>query len=364
MIFNILSFISLAIFVDAVALKSNPKVISFDFELRFSDPIKRDTNFGTGTAAPVKDTHWSFPLKIGSNQDPVTLAADTGSWLIQINDANATCPNCHKHGTYNSSGSLTVVKLGKTARSFFTRLAYYIGELVSDSIQIGNLQIPQVTFNDVYNSTAGDGIFGLARPPSDKNQSIVWAAKYHGLVDKAAYSIYLQNLDGTPGALTVGGYDAAKVDGDITWTSIRNANVQAHLGHIEINGEIIDVNKNYTIDTGGRYGFLPEAAYNQVIANLPEDPKFGADRGQITCSLLEGKNFTYNLNGVDYTFPLRTLYVPSENTDHCYLALLKGNAAQLGAYVFRNLFVSVDFEDDLIGLASLKNTTATNIRPF
>ena len=40
MIFNILSFISLAIFVDAVALKSNPKVISFDFELRFSDPIK------------------------------------------------------------------------------------------------------------------------------------------------------------------------------------------------------------------------------------------------------------------------------------------------------------------------------------
>ena len=64
----------------------------------------------------------------------------------------------------------------------------------------------------------------------------------HGLVDKAAYSIYLQNLDGTP-ALTVGGYDAAKVDGDITWTSIRNANVQAHLGHIEINGEIIDVNK-------------------------------------------------------------------------------------------------------------------------
>ncbi|KGU34971.1 hypothetical protein MGK_01775, partial [Candida albicans P57055] len=148
------------------------------------------------------------------------------------------------------------------------------------------------------------------------------------------------------------------------WTSIKNTNVQAHLGHIEINGEIIDVNKNYTIDTGGRYGFLPEAAYNQVIANLPEDPKFGTDRGQITCSLLEGKNFTYNLNGVDYTFPLRTLYVPSENTDHCYLALLKGNAAQLGAYVFRNLFVAVDFEDDLIGLASLKNTTATNIRPF
>ena len=97
---------------------------------------------------------------------------------------------------------------------------------------------------------------------------------------------------------------------------------------------------------------------------MPEDPKFGADRGQITCSLLEGKNFTYNLNGVDYTFPLRTLYVPSENTDHCYLALLKGNAAQLGAYVFRNLFVAVDFEDDLIGLANLKNTTATNIRPF
>ena len=64
MIFNILSFISLAIFVDAVALKSNPKVISFDFELRFSDPIKRDTNFGTGTAAPVRTLTGRSLLKL------------------------------------------------------------------------------------------------------------------------------------------------------------------------------------------------------------------------------------------------------------------------------------------------------------
>ncbi|KHC53466.1 hypothetical protein MEW_01724, partial [Candida albicans P60002] len=223
----------------------------------------------------------------------------------------------------------------------------------------------QVTFNDVYNSSGfSDGLFGLARPPSDKNQSIVWVAKDHGLIDKAAYSIYLQNLDGTPGAFTIGGYDAAKVDGDINWTSIKNTNVQAHLGHVEIGGEVIPVNNTYTMDTGGGYGYLPQEAFDRVLAHLPDDPKYGKSHWQVSCSLLEGKNFTYNLNGVDYTFPLRTLYVPSENTDHCYIALRNGTTAQLGSYVFRNLFFAVDFDKDLIGLAKLKNTTETNIRPF
>lgn len=365
MIFKILAFISLAIIIDAVAVKSNPKVISFDFEPRFSNPVKRDAGTGTGTVASVKDTYWFLTVKVGSNQDPVTIAADTGSWLTQIIDANATCLSCKKYGVYNSSDSSTVVKLGKSAKSFFGPHEHYIGELVSDSIQFGDLQVPQVTFNDVYNSSGfNDGIFGLARPPTDKNQSIAWTAKYHGLVDKAAYSIYLQNLDGTPGAFTIGGYDAAKIDGDISWTSIKNANIQALLGHVEIGGEIIPINRNYTMDTGGGYGYLPQEAFNKVLAHLPDDPKYGKSHWQVSCSLLEGKNFTYNLNGVDYTFPLRTLYVPSENTDHCYIALRNGTTAQLGSYVFRNLFFAVDFEEDLIGLAKLKNTTETNIRPF
>ena len=363
MIFNILSFISLAIFVEAVALKSNPKVVSFDFEQRLADVAKRDA--GTATVASVKDTYWFLTVKVGSNQDPVTLAADTGSWLTQVMDTNVTCLICKKYGVYNSSNSSTVVKLGKPARSYFGQNENYLGELVSDSIQFGDLKVPQVTFNDVYNSSGfSDGLFGLARPPSDKNQSIVWVAKDHGLIDKAAYSIYLQNLDGTPGAFTIGGYDAAKVDGDINWTSIKNTNVQAHLGHVEIGGEVIPVNNTYTMDTGGGYGYLPQEAFDRVLAHLPDDPKYGKSHWQVSCSLLEGKNFTYNLNGVDYTFPLRTLYVPSENTDHCYIALRNGTTAQLGSYVFRNLFFAVDFDKDLIGLAKLKNTTETNIRPF
>ena len=42
----------------------------------------------------------------------------------------------------------------------------------------------------------------------------------------------------------------------------------------------------------------------------------------------------------------------------------KGNVAQLGAWIFRNLLLAVDLEGDLFGLASLKNTTETNIKLF
>ena len=96
----------------------------------------------------------------------------------------------------------------------------------------------------------------------------------HGLINKAAYSLIIQHLDGSDGSLVIGGYDAAKVNGEINWTSIKNSNIHALLSEVKINGQTIPVNKQYTLDTGGGTGFLPEAAYNQVIANLPEDPKF------------------------------------------------------------------------------------------
>ena len=363
MLFNVLSLICLAIITNAAVVKRDePKVIRMDVKQGVSELVKRGD--ATGSSELTQVFYSYADLKIGSNKDPVSLSIDTGSWLTHIFDSNVTCSGCKNTGLYNSSQSSTVVKLGKRGQSFFGAHAYYIGELVSDSIQIGDLNVPEVLFNDVHNTSGfANGILGLAKP-STKDESIAWVAKNHGLINKAAYSLIIQHLDGSDGSLVIGGYDAAKVNGEINWTSIKNSNIHALLSEVKINGQTIPVNKQYTLDTGGGTGFLPEAAYNQVIANLPEDPKFGTDRSQITCSLLEGKTFTYNLNGVEYEIPLRDFYTPKETNGVCKLGLQKGNAAQLGAWIFRNLLLAVDLEGDLFGLASLKNTTETNIKLF
>lgn len=363
MLLNVLSFICLAIITNAAVVKKNePKVIRMDVKQGVSNLVKRGD--ATGTSGLTQNYYAFTHLEVGSNKELTEVIIDTGSWLTHIFDVNITCSGCQGTSEYNSSQSSTVVKLGKKGQSFFGPDAYYIGELVSDSIQIGDLTIPEVLFNDVHNSSGfGYGILGLAKP-STENESVAWVARNHGLINKAAYSIIIQNLDGSDGNLIIGGYDAAKIDGEINWTSIKDSNIHALLSQVEINGETIPVNRNYTLDTGGGNGYLPEDAYNRVVANLPEDPDFGSDHSYIRCSLLEGKTFTYNLNGIDYKFPLRSLYAPGESYGYCHLALYKGDVAQLGGSIFRNLFLAVDLEGDLFGLASLKNTAETDIKLF
>ena len=144
------------------------------------------------------------------------------------------------------------------------------------------------------------------------------------MINKAAYSLIIQHLDGSDGSLVIGGYDAAKVNGEINWTSIKNSNIHALLSEVKINGQTIPVNKQYTLDTGGGTGFYQRLHIIKLLLICPKIQKFGTDRSQITCSLLEGKTFTYNLNGVEYEIPLRDFYTPKETNGVCKLGLQKG----------------------------------------
>ena len=92
----------------------------------------------------------------------------------------------------------------------------------------------------------------------------------HGLINKAAYSLIIQHLDGSDGSLVIGGYDAAKVNGEINWTSIKNSNIHALLSEVKINGQTIPVNKQYTLDTGGGTGFYQRLHIIKLLLICPK----------------------------------------------------------------------------------------------
>ncbi|RCK58933.1 Candidapepsin-1 [Candida viswanathii] len=348
----------------AVALeKRDAKVIKMDL-YDGSSLAKRDADYGSSNV--IIAGYMLTEVKVGSNKDAVTLILDTGSWLTQIFDSNVTCPSCKGHGLYNSSASTSVVKSGKHEYSGFGGDSHFAGESAKEDFYLGegDFKVSNVTFNDVYDSKGfGYGILGLALPPSDAlDENLAWAAKHSGEIDKAAYSLILQNRDDSQGSLIVGGYDAAKIDGDIHWTSIKDSNIHAILDYIKLNGTKIPVNKSYTLDSGGPTANLPKAVFDQVIANLPVEQD--GNKYYFDCSYGEGKTITYNLNGVDYDFPYTVFSRPTGKDNKCEITYAVSNAAQLGAHMFRYLFIAVDLEDSLLGLASTKNTTETDIRAF
>ncbi|RCK58788.1 Candidapepsin [Candida viswanathii] len=356
-----------AAFASAAAVdKTKHKVIKLDFG--HSGTIgKRDGNTAVETlpfsAYPYAE------LEVGSNREKVKLIVDTGSWLTTIFDTSINCVNnkCDRNYLYNSSSSTSAVRRHRYLTEKFGEGYYYRGENIFEDVYFDGLKVSNYSIMDVTESEGFQyGILGLSHPPSDDLQeNIAWAAKYSGAIDKAAYSLNLYNRDDSPGSLVIGGYDAAKLDSEIHWSSIKGANVQANLNYVEFDGVKIPVNKNYTLDTGGINGFLPRDAFNKFIGSLPKDDYNNPVQTlTIDCAVAAKHNFTYNLNGVDYTFPLTAMLEPNALGHRCDITLRPGDAAQLGPKIFRWLFLAVDLEKDMLGLATIKNTTESDIRAF
>ncbi|RCK58934.1 Candidapepsin-6 [Candida viswanathii] len=347
MIFKLLLSVFFGAFATAAAAveKRDARVINMDLHDGAS-LAKRDGGYG-----------WI-------QQKAVTLIVDTGSWLIQVYSANASCVYCKNFGVYNASASTTSVRTGKRRSMTYEGGNFYIGEEVRDDIALEGYKISNVTFDSVYNSTGfGYGILGLALPPSwAPRENIVYAAKLDGQIDKAIYSVNLPTED-NPGKLIIGGYNAAKIDGDVHWSNIKADRIHATVNYITINGTQIPVNRNYNLDTGGKIPNVPKAVFDQIMSNLPVEQD--GDKYYYDCSYGEGKTIIYNLNGIDYHFPYTGFSKPTGKDNKCEITYRAADdSSQFGAQLFRYLFLAVDVENGLLGLAKAKNTNEIDIRAF
>ncbi|EMG48906.1 Aspartyl protease, putative (Secreted aspartyl protease, putative), partial [Candida maltosa Xu316] len=210
-------FIAATVASAAYVSKDAPKVITLPLEHQSGVIQKRDGSAFSNDLDAYGTTIFTT-IYVGSNEDRVKLQIDTGSWLTHIIDTQGICDHCDGNGRYNSSASTTVQRLGKPYASYFRPGDYYKGESVIDIVNFGGVKFP-FNFDDSTNSSGSiNGLLGLARPPTNENQSFVFQAKKAGVIDKAAFSFITSNLDDSEGSLILGGYDAAKIDGDIHWT--------------------------------------------------------------------------------------------------------------------------------------------------
>ncbi|CAI5759591.1 unnamed protein product [Candida verbasci] len=360
---KILYFTTLLALANAATLSSF-KAPSFD--------ITQETTFAKRDiiSADFADPNliYSIEVKVGSNKDPVRLQFDTGSFDAHVVDIDVLCNNqCQNLGTFDSNESTSLVRLNRNITSNYglssvgeTVLA---GELVKDDFTIGDITIKQFPFvDDNYINGRLSGMLGMGHSqPKERNP--VWSAYEQGLIPKPAYSFYLGDHS-FPGKVYFGGYDKAKLDGEFSWHSINNTNIQGHSDYMVVEGHNITINKNYTVDTGGDGAYMPEAIYNQLLTALPEESDYNKKYNYRNCSLYEGKTFEYSINGKLLTVPLKSFLFPDESGSTCFLGVSKGDYAQLGAMMFRYFHVAVDFEKELIGFGQLKNTTETNVVPF
>jgi hypothetical protein len=184
----------------------------------------------------LKNAQYYGEVSIGTPEQKFLVVFDTGSADFWV--PNSSCQNnsmnCMKKKAYDSSKSSTYAEVptgGQTQFSIMYGSGPVEGKYSTDTVKIADDYIVEgQTFaqvdsteglGEVYNVALFDGILGLAFPVLSQDPGIPTVLKNladRKKVDQPQFGFFLGN--NAPGELTIGGYDAEKIDGDITWVDV------------------------------------------------------------------------------------------------------------------------------------------------
>ena len=178
---------------------------------------------------------YTTELEIGSNKDKVSVSIDTGSYDLWVMSNDAVCYkvsefqtegapqlpdifndidqdySCTFNGTYNSKSSKT---FKNTSEDF--SIGYVDGSAAQgvwgyDSVQFGQYGVTGLKIGIANRSSVSDGILGIGIANGYDNFPVL--LQKQGLINKIAYSVYLNSSNSTTGTILFGAIDHAKYEG-------------------------------------------------------------------------------------------------------------------------------------------------------
>ncbi|KAI5962677.1 uncharacterized protein KGF55_003753 [Candida pseudojiufengensis] len=312
-------------------------------------------------------------IKMGSNQQEIWVGLDTGSSNLWFPSSDAICYSnlqCKNYGSFDPSQSTTYHNLstvlfatfndGRNAKGYFAKDDYWF----DDGTKLDQVQFGLMNQDDRYIGLMGVGLTNLEQTePEYPNFPI--ALKNQGIIDKTAYSLFLNEPGSASGNILFGGVDTAKYDGDLaildfanyTWIGVE---VQSFTTP---DGKTHDLKFNTALDSGTTYIIL-----NAEIANPILDAMGIGSSDTVACSSIDySQHLTFNFNGVSINLPYTSLFNDLGN-DQC-VCLIKpewegGSGNFFGDTFLQNAYVAYNLDTRKIGLAQANYNGGSNIVDF
>ena len=272
---------------------------------------------------------------------------------------------------------------------------------------MGNTTITNMTIGLANRSTDGSGILGLSYATSenivpfdlqDVSPTIYDQLMSEGIIDRAAYSLYLDDVEANAGSILFGAVDPTKYTGDLVSLPVQPSvcvalhngssecfyeSLQVALTSIAINdqsGTRMLTGSNYSVpallDSGNSQQTWSEAPYNELVKGLG-GVNAGPDQfGQpyVPCSYKNANaSITYTFgHGPSVTVPFSELIVGKaygtfpDGEARCLFRVgsekyVNGGGVGLGDTFLRSAYVVYDLQNNEIALAQAKwNATSTS----
>lgn len=311
-------------------------------------------------------------IYIGSDKQKAKVVIDTGSSDLWVSTTSTG-------GYFDPSSSSTLKKTGQNFNDAYGDQSTASGYWAKDSVSLSPNEkgVTGLQFGVADQSTAGNGILGIGLVGLESTtetgqgtyQNFPALLKDQGLIDKNAYSLYLNSEDAKSGTILFGGYDKAKFDGELVslpFTGQRNQNgdnyrLDVTLNSVAAEGDSgVSINKPVNLDSGTTITLLP----NEVVEYVAEALNANDD-GTVDCNQPD-KHLLFNFNGVTIKVPYQDLAFPG-NFGTCSLAMqgpIMGNELILGDNFLRHAYIVYDLDDKKISLAQVKYTSESDIVNF
>lgn len=315
-------------------------------------------------------------------------------------------------GVFNSSNSTTYKSNDTSFLIYYGDGSFAKGGFGTDVLQFGDFNISNLTFGVANFSNSSTGILGVGLPLDEATYNVSYdgdnealsytypnfpmVLKQNGVIDKIAYSVYLNNSDSSKGSILFGAVDHSKYSGDLITLPIARTDVGGDMypGPFQLaivwsglyfndsqwiynvtngtvgkssnsllrkraddnstsNANLFDNSTVALLDTGTTLTYVPDYILGLLmdIVNGTVDQKTGAIKLKKCPKKNDYRAFTFEFDNAQVTVPYKDLV--TKHKGKCYLQIGSqgDDLAILGDNFLTNAYVVYDLEDYEISIA-------------
>lgn len=291
--------------------------------------------------------------------------------------------DCSEYGTFDSSKSETFNSNGTAFSISYGDGTFASGTWSTDNINMGDVNVTNLSFAVANASNSTVGVLGIGLPGLQSTyvgssagsqpyqyDNLPMAMKSQGIINRNAYSLFLNDQDATTGSVLFGAVDHSKYSGSLYTIPILNMyRSRGYQNPIEFDVTVQGVSvtsgstaKNLTnvqfpalLDSGTTLSYLPYSL-TELIANA-----VGATYSRLTgyysmrCpSANNDTKILFDFGGFQIAANLSSyLLSTSSSSSTCYLGMipLSSNSAIFGDNFLINTYVVYDLENYEISMA-------------
>jgi hypothetical protein len=333
-------------------------------------------------------------VSLGTPGQELRLDIDTGSSDIWSNSqtsnlCKAAGNACGTSGTYNANKSSTYTYVNSDFTISYADGSYARGDYATDTLLIGGTAIDNVPFGVGYSSTSNEGVMGVGYMTNEALVAVTGQSYYNlpfimkqaGVINRMAYSLWLNDLDSSTGSILFGGVDTDKFSGDLGTLPIIREDGEYREFLIALTGlsvagqTIVDPTVAsdaipVLLDSGSSLSYLPTTYAQAIFSVFNADYDSTQGQATISCSLSSSPDtFTFTFSGVQIAVKMSELVVLSEvvhgGQDVCVLGITDSgtdHVGVLGDTFLRSAYVVYDLDNNEISLGqTVFNATSSNV---